>query len=125
MAEARAAPVPSHPQRTALRWPREAWSPIGSGYSRRGSSFDAPDAEHGSNREEQILEFEPQRPILDVVVVPFRPVGDRRPPAEPVHLRPARDARFHPVAVAVATDAGLELLADTRSLRARTNEDKH
>src|SRR5512133_1106558 len=38
------------------------------------------------------LDVEPQRPVLDVVVVPLDPVGERCLATEPVYLRPAGDA---------------------------------
>ena len=34
--------------------------------------------EHRAHGEEQDLDVEPDRPVLDVVVVPLRAVGDRR-----------------------------------------------
>ncbi len=48
------------------------------------------------NRAEKDLDVEPEREVLDVVVVPLDAVGDRRLAAEPVDLCPARDARLRP-----------------------------
>src|SRR4249920_2572412 len=65
-------------------------------------------ADNGENGQHQHLQVEPERPVLDVVVIPLDAVRERRLAAEAVHLRPAGDARLHALAVAVAVDALLE-----------------
>ena len=51
-------------------------------------------------RHQQDLDVEPERPVLDVVVVPLDPVAERGLAAQAVHLRPAGDPRLDAVAVA-------------------------
>src|SRR5215210_5991888 len=61
-----------------------------------------------SRGQHQDLQIEPQGPVLDVVVVPLRPVGERRLAAQTLHLRPARDPGPDAVAVGVAVDRPVE-----------------
>ena len=68
------------------------------------------------------LEVEPRRAVLDVVVVPFDPVGDRGVAAQPLDLRPAGDPGLDPMAVRVAIDGLVEELHVGRPLRARADE---
>jgi hypothetical protein len=49
-------------------------------------------APHGPGGHQEDLHVEPERPVLDVVVVPFDAVAQRGLAAEAVHLRPAGDA---------------------------------
>src|ERR687893_1569550 len=66
--------------------------------------------EDGCHGEQQDLQVEPERPVLDVVVVPLDPVGQRRLAAQAVHLGPAGDPGPDAVAVLVAAHAALEEL---------------
>ena len=50
-------------------------------------------AEERGGGEQDDLQVEPERPVLDVVVVPLDAVGERRLAAQAVDLRPAGDAR--------------------------------
>src|SRR5215213_1529724 len=60
-------------------------------------------------RHQQDLEIQPEREVLDVVVVPLGSIGDRGLTAQTVHLRPPRDAGLDAVALVVAIYAALEL----------------
>src|ERR1044071_4888361 len=77
------------------------------------------DLEH---RHRQDLQIQPQRPVLDVVVVPLDAIAQRGLAAEAVDLGPAGDAGLDAVAVAVAADVGLEQLDELRALRARAHQ---
>src|SRR5215203_1518329 len=70
-------------------------------------------------RQQQNLEIEPERPVLDVVVVPLDPVREGCLAAQAVHLRPAGDTGLDSMAVAVAVDALLEETDELRPLRSR------
>src|SRR4051794_15814386 len=76
----------------------------------------------GNDREQQDLEVEPQRPVVDVVVVPLDPVSERGAAAQAVHLRPAGDARLDAVAGVVAVDRLAERRCDVIALRPRADE---
>src|SRR5207245_58232 len=73
-------------------------------------------------RENEDLDVEQQRPVLDVVEVVLDPLLDRGVPPPAVDLRPARDAALHAVAQPVLGDALLELLHEGRPLRPRADE---
>src|SRR5215210_5767815 len=77
------------------------------------------DREHG---QEQDLDVEPERPVLDVVVVPLDPVGEGRLAAEAVDLGPAGDPRLDAVPFRVAVDASLEALDVVHPLGTRADE---
>src|SRR5436305_764280 len=72
--------------------------------------------------ERQDPEVEPQRPVLDVVVVPLHPVGDRRLPAQAMDLGPTGDPGLDAVALLVACDLAREALDEFRPFRTRTDE---
>src|SRR5918999_1003809 len=78
--------------------------------------------EDGRHGEQQDLQVEPERPVLDVVVVPLDPVRERRLAAQPVHLRPAGDTGLHAVAVLVTGHAPLEQLDELRPLGPRPDD---
>jgi len=59
---------------------------------RMGCRLLASAAEHAAQRTNENLEVEPGRPVLDVVVVPFNAVLERRLAAKPVDLSPAGDS---------------------------------
>ena len=71
---------------------------------------------------QQDLQVQPERPVLHVEVVELGPLGDRRLPPQPVHLRPAGDAGLDAVAVVVAVDVLAEELDELRPLGARPDE---
>src|SRR3954447_20079479 len=73
-------------------------------------------AEHGPERHQQDLDVEPERPVLDVVVVPLGAVGERGLAAQAVNLGPAGDPGLDAVAVAVAVDVVLEQPGEVRTL---------
>src|SRR3954471_250609 len=73
-------------------------------------------AEHGPERHQQDLDVEPERPVLDVVVVPLDAVGERGLAAQAVNLGPAGDPGLDAVAVAVAVDVALEQPGEVRTL---------
>src|ERR1035437_7489388 len=79
-------------------------------------------AEQRHDRQREDLQVERERPVGDVVVVPLDPLGQRGLPAQAVHLRPARDARPHAMAVAVADDVLAEELHELGTLRAGAHE---
>src|SRR5690349_2692768 len=79
-------------------------------------------AAYGQERHQHDLHVEPDRPVLDVVVVPLDAVLERRLAAETVHLRPAGDPRLDALAVAVAVDALLEHAREVRPLGAGADE---
>src|SRR5205823_4239023 len=59
-------------------------------------------AEHGPEGHEHDLQVEPEREVLDVVVVPLRAVLDRGLAAQAVHLGPAGDPGLDAMPVGVA-----------------------
>src|SRR5687767_8730028 len=63
--------------------------------------------ERGEGHQED-LQVEPERPVLDVVVVPLDAVAQRRLAPQAVDLGPAGDARLDAMAVVVARDPGAE-----------------
>src|SRR5690349_8227197 len=65
-------------------------------------------AADGQERHQHDLHVEPDRPVLDVVVVPLDAVGERRLATQAVDLRPARDPGLDAETVAVAVDALFE-----------------
>src|SRR5687768_9677374 len=65
-------------------------------------------AQRCGHRADEDLHIEPERPVLDVVGVPFDAVGERRLPAQPVDLGPAGDPGLHAVALSVTVDPALE-----------------
>src|SRR5262249_50247093 len=67
------------------------------------------------------LEIERERPPLDVLEVVLDALLERRVAAQPVDLRPPRDARLHLVAEHVAGHGLAEPLDEDRTLRARTH----
>src|SRR4051795_11213137 len=73
-------------------------------------------AEHGPERHQQDLDVEPERPVLDVVVVPLDAVAERGLAAQAVNLGPAGDPGLDAVAVAVAVDVVLEQPGEVRTL---------
>src|SRR4051794_11169775 len=87
-----------------------------------------PEAQDGEDRHENDLGVEPERPVLDVEVVPLDPLAQRRVPEafraapDPVHLRPAGDARLHAVPLVVAMDRPLECLDELGALGTRPDE---
>src|SRR4029453_15098193 len=84
------------------------------------SSSDRAPLERLGNRAHEDLEVEPEREVLDVVVVPLDPVGDRRLPAKAVDLSPTGDAGFRAVAVVVAAHVLAEVLDVLGTLGSRT-----
>src|SRR5215207_8815748 len=76
------------------------------------------------DRHQDDLQVEPQRPVLDVVVVPLDAVVERRLPAQSLHLRPPGQAGLDAVAVAVAVDVLLEGANEVRALGTRP-DDRH
>ena len=58
-----------------------------------------PPTEHLADRAQEHLDVEPQRPVLDVVVVEPRPVGDRGVPAQAADLGQPGQPGLHPVPV--------------------------
>src|SRR3712207_1548857 len=78
--------------------------------------------EDGRDGEQQDLQVEPERPVLDVVVVPLDPVRQRGLAAQAVDLGPAGDPRAHAVAVVVAAHAPLEQLDELGALRPRADD---
>src|SRR4029450_11753281 len=65
-------------------------------------------ARDSEESQQQTLEIEPERPVLDVVVVPLDPVREGCLAAQAVHLGPAGDPRLDTVPVRVAVDVLLE-----------------
>src|SRR5438477_902023 len=72
--------------------------------------------------QDQDLDVQEQRPVLDVVQVVLDPLLDRRVAAPAVHLGPPRDPALHAMAEHVLGDALLELLHERRPLRARADQ---
>src|SRR5687767_8636318 len=85
-------------------------------------TFSALPPQDADDRQQDDLEVEPGRPVLDVVVVPLDAVGQRRLATEAVDLGPARDAGLDAVAVLVPVDLALETLDVADSLGARTDQ---
>src|SRR5689334_18036058 len=75
-----------------------------------------------ARRPEEDLEIEPRRAVLDVPVVPFDAVVERRVPPQTVDLGPTRHSGLHPLAVAVSIDVLAEELRQLRPLRSRPDE---
>ncbi len=82
--------------------------PVGArGRGRRGLTVaEAQDLDDGQR---QRPELQPQRPVVDVVVVESGTVGDRGLPAQPVGLGPAGDPALDAVAVGIAGHLGRKL----------------
>ena len=59
-------------------------------------------AENLCHGQDENLQVQPEREVLDVEVVPLGAICDRRPAAQPVYLSPPRDARLDPVAFGLA-----------------------
>ena len=68
------------------------------------------------------LDVEPERPVLDVVVVEAGPVGDRGVPPQAADLREPGEPGLDAVAVGVAVVLGGELVDEVRPLRTRADE---
>src|SRR3954469_19718702 len=68
------------------------------------------------------LEVEPQRPVVDVVVVELDAIGDRTLTSQALDLRQARDPGADAVTLGVAGQVRLEHLHVLRALRARADE---
>src|SRR5690242_19536122 len=79
-------------------------------------------AENGSGCQKKDLEVEPERVVLDVIVVPLRTICEGRPASQALHLSPAGNASLDPVAVAVAIHRALEALDELRPLGARPDQ---
>src|SRR5262245_7630034 len=79
-------------------------------------------AEAAENREDEDLDVEQKRPVLDVVEVVLDALLDRGVAAPAVDLRPARHPALHSVAEHVLGDALLELLHEGGPLRPRPDE---
>src|SRR5215218_3826746 len=90
----------------------------------RATSLGVVASEQRRDRHQDDLQVEPERPVLDVVVVPLDPVVERGLPAQPLHLRPAGQTGLDAMAVAVAVDVLLEGADEVRALRARP-DDRH
>src|SRR5207244_12736110 len=65
--------------------------------------------------QDEDLDVEPEREVLDVPVVPLRAVVDRGLAAEAVHLSPTGDSRLDAVPVAVAIDRSEEHTSELQS----------
>ena len=74
-------------------------------------------------RQEHDLEVEPERPVLDVVVVPFDPIGEGGLASESVDLGPTGDSRLHTVPLVIAVDGLLQNLDVFGALRAAVRRD--
>src|SRR4051812_41013591 len=68
------------------------------------------------------LEVEPQRPVVDVVVVELDAISDRTLASQALDLRQARDPGADAVTLGVACQVRLEHLHVLRALRARADE---
>src|SRR5215475_2364474 len=68
------------------------------------------------------LDVEPDRPVLDVVVVEPGAVGDRGVPAQATDLCKAGQAGGYPMAVGVVAVLGRELFDEVRPFRPRTHQ---
>src|SRR5579859_4477624 len=79
-------------------------------------------AQHLEDGQDDDPQVEAQRPVLDVVVVPLDPVGDRGLAAQAVDLGPAGDPGFDPVAVLVAGYLAHEALDELGPLRPRPDQ---
>src|SRR5437773_8010301 len=86
----------------------------------RGSAATAP--EHLRDGTQHDLHVEPERPVLDVVVVEAGPVGDGRVPTQPADLRQPGEPDGYPVAHRVVRVVGGELVHEERALRTRPDE---
>src|SRR5204863_9778745 len=82
----------------------------------------AADADDRGDRQQQDLQVEPEREVLDVVVVPLDAICDRRLPTQPMDLRPAGDAAFDTMAGVVAVHVRGEVLDVLGPLRPGANE---
>src|SRR5215210_1510484 len=78
--------------------------------------------EDGGHGHQHDLHVEPQREVLDVVVVPFHAVRERRLATQPEYLRPPGDASLHAMALAIAVDRLVEPRHVLRALRPRPDE---
>ncbi|EAU61758.1 hypothetical protein STIAU_7234 [Stigmatella aurantiaca DW4/3-1] len=78
--------------------------------------------ETAQGRAHQNLKIHQQRPVLDVVQIVLDPLLDGRLPAQPVDLRPTRNARLHLVSQVVAGNLPLELLDEDRALGTRPHQ---
>ena len=74
------------------------------------------------DRQREDPQVQPQRPVLDVVVVPLDAVGDRGLAAQAVDLGPAGDPGLDAVAVLVAGDVARELAHVLGALGPRADE---
>ena len=77
------------------------------------------DAGHRAGQDQQV---QPERPVLDVVVVEAGPVADGGVPVQPVHLGPSGQPGRHPVPAGVAGDGRGELAGEVRPFRARPGQ---
>src|SRR2546423_4003368 len=77
--------------------------------------------EHGQDGHHHDLQVEPERPVLDVVVVPLHSIDERGLPSQAVDLRPAGDARLDAMTVLVAMDRLLEQGDDVVALGSRAD----
>src|SRR5688572_21969736 len=94
--------------RYSERW--EPMKPAAPVTRARGISVRVLLAEAAQQREDQDLDVEQQRPVLDVVEVVLDPLLERGVAAPAVHLCPAGDAALDPVPDHVLRDLLLELL---------------
>src|SRR5688572_33381565 len=73
-------------------------------------------AEHTNEREEQDLQIEAHRPVLDVIEVVLDPALERGVAPEAVHLRPSGDPGLHVMAQHVPRNRGAEAVHEDRLL---------
>src|SRR3712207_2551179 len=81
-----------------------------------------PPAQNLSHSGDQDFQVQPQRPILNVVVVETGTVLNRGVPAQTVNLGPTREADRHPMTGDVAGDVAGELGDEVWTLRARSDQ---
>src|SRR5579871_6475186 len=86
---------------------------------RRGVSRGAQQAER---REQQDLQVEPQRLMLQVMQIEAQTLADVATPTQSMDLRPAGDPRLHLQALFVARILAAEALRKRRPLRPRTHQ---
>src|SRR5206468_12698475 len=78
--------------------------------------------EYPQRRQEEDLDVERQRPVLDVVSVVKRAITDGRGTAQVIDLRPSCEARPHLLPLQVARHRRAVLLVEMGGLRARADE---
>src|SRR3954453_9964172 len=88
-------------------------------YGRRSTAACEENLGEGPDKD---LDVEPERPVLDVVVVEARTVGDGRVPAQATDLGEPGETGLHPVAVGVAVVLGGEPVDEVRPLRPGTHQ---